>query len=53
MKKGVRYHDHYEELVYDGHTMIERVRRFCGKRVRRDWLIFDSVEDAESFFNDI
>ena len=40
-----------EVYEYHGNTAIERTRRINGV-VRRDWLFFDSAEDAEAFFND-
>jgi hypothetical protein len=42
------YHDSFE---YFGNTEIERIRKRSGRTVRRDWIIFDSVEDAMEFFN--
>lgn len=42
------YHEYY---VYDGNTSIERVRRFGANRAVRDWLIFDSVEEAFDYFS--
>jgi hypothetical protein len=44
------YQDCYE---YHGSTMIERLRRGTGRIVKRDWLLFDSVEEAQDFFNTI
>lgn len=43
-----RYHDYFE---YFGNTEIERIRQRAGRTLRRDWIIFDSVEDAMDFFN--
>ncbi len=43
-----QYCDCYE---YHGGTLIERVRRHDGATVWRDWLMFDSVEEASEFFN--
>jgi hypothetical protein len=40
-----------EMFEYHGHTAIERTRRKNGK-TRRDWIFFDSIEEALSFFND-
>ena len=40
-----------ETYEYHGNTAIERTRKINGI-VRRDWLFFDSAEDAEVFFND-
>ncbi len=49
-----RYHenrDGQEFFEYHGNTAIERIRRYRG-RVRREWLFFDSAEEAEGFFNE-
>jgi hypothetical protein len=43
--------DGNEFFEYHGNTAIERVRKKNGK-ILRDWLFFDSIEEALSFFND-
>jgi hypothetical protein len=40
--------DYYE---YHGNVAIEHVRRRAG-RVDREWLYFDTAEEAVDFFND-
>lgn len=40
-----------EFFEYHGNTTIERTRKQKGK-VRRDWLYFDSAEEAVAFFNE-
>lgn len=40
-----------EHFEYHGNTAIERVR-LLGGRVRREWLYFDSAEEAVDFFNE-
>lgn len=42
------YHDYFE---YFGNTEIERIRQLNGRTLRRDWIIFDSVEEAMDYFN--
>ncbi len=42
------YHDYFE---YFGNTEIERIRLRAGRTLRRDWIIFDTVEEAMDFFN--
>jgi hypothetical protein len=42
------YDDYYE---YHGNTTIERTRRQDGAVIWRDWILFDSVEEAAEFFN--
>ena len=41
-----------ESYEYHGNTAIEHIRRHNGVTVLRDWILFDSVEDAEMFFID-
>ena len=43
------YQDVYE---YHGNTEIERVRKRGEWVLFREWLLFDSVEEAEQFFHD-
>jgi len=43
------YHDFYE---YFGNTEIERIRRQGDKTIGREWLIFNSVDEAMEYFND-
>jgi len=43
------YSDCYE---YHGSTTIEQTRRQDGVIIWRDWIIFDSVEEATEYFND-
>ena len=43
------YSDTYE---YHGSTVIERIRTLAGQTIRRDWIMFDTVEEASDYFND-
>ena len=43
------YHDCYE---YHGNTTIELTRRQGEITVWRDWILFDTVEEAAEYFND-
>jgi hypothetical protein len=36
---------------YHGNTMIEHIRRLAGETVWRDWILFDTVEEAAEYFN--
>lgn len=50
----VRYgtdNDLRERYEYQGHTAIERIRSRSGVVVSRDWILFDSIQEAEEFFN--
>jgi hypothetical protein len=51
MTRYYRNEEGQEAYEYHGNTAIERIRRQRG-RVRRDWIFFDSAEEAEAFFND-
>jgi hypothetical protein len=42
-------HDDFFE--YHGSTIIEHTRTRAGKTVWRDWIVFDSVEEAADYFN--
>jgi hypothetical protein len=51
MVRNVVYSTHRIYFVYHGSTTIERVRKEAGRVLFRDWLLFDSVEEAEEYFN--
>jgi hypothetical protein len=51
MVRRVVYSTHRICFVYHGSTTIERVRKEAGRVLFRDWLLFDSVEEAEEYFN--
>jgi hypothetical protein len=44
--------DYQEILEYHGNTAVERVRKRGDSILLRDWIFFDSVEEAEAFFHD-
>ena len=43
-----RQHEYFE---YHGNTAIEHVRKRGKVTISRKWLLFDSVEEAQEFFN--
>ncbi len=45
----MEYDDAYE---YDGSTTIEVTRRYSGRVVWKDWLIFDSIEEARTYYDE-
>lgn len=51
MTATANHRDGQEFFEYHGNTAIERIRKQNGI-VRRDWLFFDTIEEAQSFFND-
>jgi hypothetical protein len=36
---------------YHGNTVIEHIRRLAGETIWRDWILFDTVEEAAEYFN--
>jgi hypothetical protein len=46
------YADYQDYFEYHGNTAIERTRKQRGITIRRDWILFDSVEEAVEYFND-
>ena len=51
MRKHEFYTDCHDYFEYFGNTEIERIRKQHNKTVRRDWIIFDSVDEALEYFN--
>ena len=52
MTRKIFFTDHQEQLEYHGNTSIERICRQNGAIIRKDWILFDTVEEAQEFFND-
>ncbi len=50
MNKYVAHQNYYEYYEYHGNTTIERIRRQGRTTILRDWIIFDSVEEAKEYF---
>jgi len=51
MTKQVFYQDYNDCFEYHGNTTIEQTRKQDGFTIWRDWIIFDSVEEAAEYFN--
>ena len=51
MRKYELYPTHHDFFEYFGNTEIVRIRKQNGTAVRKDWLMFDSVDEAMEFFN--
>ena len=51
MTRHITYLDYYDCYEYHGNTTIEITRKKGLATIWRDWLIFDSVEEAGEFFN--
>ena len=43
--------DSQDSYEYHGNTTIEVIRKQDGVTIDRDWILFDSVEEAQEFFN--
>ena len=52
MIKQIRHLDVNECYEYHGNTVIELTRKKAGQTVFRDWMMFDSVEEAADYFYD-
>ncbi|MBI9083135.1 MAG: hypothetical protein JEZ11_06015 [Desulfobacterales bacterium] len=39
-------------LEYHGSTTIQRTRRTGNAVIWRDWILFDTVEEAQAFYHD-
>ena len=46
------YTDYQDYFEYFGNTEIERIRIQGERVIKRDWIIFDTVDQAMEFFND-
>jgi hypothetical protein len=51
MTKHVCQKNHHEYFEYHGNTAIERVKRRGSATISREWILFDTVEEAQDFFN--
>ena len=52
MTKHVSHNQYCDCYEYDGGTLIERIRQHAEGTIWRDWIMFDSIEEASEFFND-
>ena len=52
MTRYESYPNYYECYEYHGNTMIEMTRRRGEVTILQDWLMFDTVEEADAYFND-
>jgi hypothetical protein len=52
MTRHELYQDYQDVFEYHGNTVVERTRKIAGITIERDWILFDSVEEAQTFFND-
>ena len=52
MTRNEFYRSYQDSYEYHGNTMVEFIRKQAGMIIRRDWILFDSVDEAQDFFND-
>lgn len=52
MTNSISYPDYYDCYEYHGNTTIELTRKQNGSTIWRDWILFDTVEEAAEYFND-
>ena len=52
MRKLEVYPDYRDLFEYYGNKEIERVRIKGGQPIRRDWFVFETVDDAKFFFSE-
>jgi hypothetical protein len=50
MRKHELYQEFHDQFEYFGNTEIERIRKKGSKTIRRDWIIFNTVDEAMEFF---
>ena len=52
MTKEIAHPDYHDCYEYHGSTTVEITRQRGGRVIWKDWLIFDSVEEASTFYNE-
>ena len=53
MDQTISTQDYQEAFEYHGSTTVEIIRQRGGRVIWKDWVIFDSVEEASSFYNEV
>ena len=51
MDTNVAYPTYYDSYEYYGNTEIVLTRRFGDMTVWKDWILFDSAEEASEYYN--
>jgi len=51
MTRKIQNQAHQDVYEYQGNTAILLIRKMGSITVWRDWLLFDSVEEASEYFN--
>ncbi|MCP3925622.1 MAG: hypothetical protein GY714_23895 [Desulfobacterales bacterium] len=42
--------EYHEKRIYHGCTTIEIIRKRSGRVIKRDWLQFNTVQEAKDYF---
>lgn len=50
MTQQKQFPEYHEKRIYHGCTTIEIIRKRSGRVIKRDWLQFNTVEEAKDFF---
>ena len=51
MNYNVAYPTYYDSYEYYGNTEIVLTRKFGDMTIWRDWILFDSAEEASDYYN--
>ena len=51
MRKYEHYHTYSDFFEYHGNVEILRIRKQYGTIIRKDWLVFNSTDEAMDHFN--
>ena len=52
MTRHENYQDYENTYEYHGNTTVEITRVHYGVTVKHDWVLFDSIEDAQEYFHE-
>jgi hypothetical protein len=52
MTRNISYQDYYDSYEYHGSTTVVVTRRQGRHTIWKDWIVFDTVEEASEYFND-
>jgi hypothetical protein len=52
MSKYITHANYYEHFIYHGSTNIECIRKRGRTVISREWMMFDTIEETQEYFND-
>lgn len=50
MKRNRKQPEFYDYLEYYGSTAVERIRKLADRVIWREWVLFDSAEEAQEYY---